>query len=233
MSLTDDLKASVGQIISEQWQTRRGYKVPEPTDLRLGNDGTQLDAAVLYADIADSTVLVDNYSPAFAAEVYKSYLLCAARIIRQDGGEITAYDGDRVMGVFIHDKKENAAIRAAMRINWAVLNIINPALQRYGANAYQMKHVVGIDTSPLFAARIGPRNYNDIVWVGRAANYAAKLAALNDAGYPIFITGSVYDNLDNAGRFGGNPLQHMWEERAWTTMNNMRIFRSNWWCVLE
>ena len=33
---------------------------------------------------------------------------------------------------------------------------------------------LGIDTSKLFVARTGIRKSNDLVWVGRAANYAAK-----------------------------------------------------------
>jgi class 3 adenylate cyclase len=47
-----------------------------------------------------------------------------------------------------------------------------------GQYVYQLKHVIGIDSSSLFACRIGIRNDNDAVWVGRAANYAAKLSAI-------------------------------------------------------
>jgi len=38
-----------------------------------------------------------------AAEIYKTYLHCAAKIIRSEGGSITSYDGDRIMGIFIGD----------------------------------------------------------------------------------------------------------------------------------
>ena len=56
------------------------------------NDGVNLDATVLYADMADSTALVDKYTKTFAAEIYKTYLHCAAKIITSEGGTITAYD---------------------------------------------------------------------------------------------------------------------------------------------
>src|SRR5262245_50206608 len=36
---------------------------------------------------------------------------------------------------------------------------------------YRVQHHIGIDTSPLFVARIGARNDNNLVWVGRDANY--------------------------------------------------------------
>jgi class 3 adenylate cyclase len=64
-----------------------------PKGLRLGNDAIKLDAVVLYADMADSTALVDTNKAAFAAEVYKSYLTCAAKIIKKQDGAVTAYDG--------------------------------------------------------------------------------------------------------------------------------------------
>ena len=44
-----------------------------------------------------------------AAEVYKSYMACAVRIIKDEDGSITAYDGDRVMGIFIGNVKNTTA----------------------------------------------------------------------------------------------------------------------------
>jgi len=134
---------------------------------------------------------------------------------------------DRVMGIFIGNSKNTTGAKTALQINWAVSKIVNPGLKaQYGTDAYQMKHVIGVDTSTLFACRIGVRNDNDIVWVGRAANYAAKLTTINE--YPVYITGTVFDSMDDGSKFGGNPQQLMWEERTWTSMNKMRVFRSSW-----
>ncbi len=80
-------------------------QVPETEDIKLGNEGVRLDGTVLYADLQDSTGLVDAYKTEFAAEVYKSYLLTACKIIRDEGGVITAFDGDRVMALYIGKKK--------------------------------------------------------------------------------------------------------------------------------
>jgi class 3 adenylate cyclase len=227
VALKEDLQEAVKKIFREQWTQRHGEVVPEPKDLGLGNDASNFKATVLYADIEGSTGLVDSQKAHLAAEVYKTYMVCAARIIKSNGGTITAYDGDRIMGIFIGKSKNTIAARTALQINWAVSNIVNAGLKtQYGDGAYQVKHVVGVDTSSIFACRIGVRNDNDIVWVGRAANYAAKLVAINE--YPVYITGEVFDSLDDGSKFGGNPRQLMWEERAWTSMNKMRIFRSNW-----
>jgi class 3 adenylate cyclase len=176
MGLKEDLEKEVAQIFKAKWSERDGQRVPEPEDLTLANDAVKLDATILYADMSDSTKLVDGHKPWFAAEVYKAYLTCAARIIRDNGGAITAYDGDRVMAIFIGSSKNSSAAIAALKINHAVLHIINPAIAVAQPDVtFRLGHVIGIDTSSLFAARIGIRKYNDLVWVGRAANYAAKL----------------------------------------------------------
>jgi class 3 adenylate cyclase len=226
MSLTDELRQETEQILRERWTRRDGSVVPDTDNLKLSNDGVDLDATVLYADLAGSTVLVDTKTPTFAAEVYKSYLHCAAKIIRSEEGEITAYDGDRVMAVFIGGYKSSRAIRAAMKINYARVNIINPAIERqYPLQSNIVNHSIGIDTSKLMVARTGIRGANDLVWVGPAANYAAKLSSL-DPNY-TWITKAVYDRAEQWATEGSNG-QNMWESRTWTTMGGKPIYRSNW-----
>jgi class 3 adenylate cyclase len=228
LALKEDLQETLAKIFKYRWSQRDGDVVPEPEDLRLANDAVNLEAVVLYADMAESTQLVDGYKPFFAAEVYKAYMACAARIVKENAGAITAYDGDRIMGVFIGASKNSTAAKTALQINWSVSRLINPAIrEQYGQDAHQMKHVVGVDTSKIFACRIGVRNDNDIVWVGPAANYAAKLSSIN-GNYPVYITGTVFDRLNDASKFGGTPPKIMWEERVWTEMEDMRIYGSNW-----
>ena len=229
--LKPELDTAVKDIFRGIWSERDGEVVPEPEDLKLGNDAVKLNATVLYADISSSTVLVDFYKAQFAAEIYKTFLICAAKIIKDEEGVITAYDGDRVMGVFIGDSKNTHAVRTALRIKAAVSHIVNPALKaQYPDTDYDLKHVVGVDTSELLVGRIGVRNDNDLVWVGRAANYAAKLSALNE-GFATYITDSVYGQMHDKVKYalGG---EDMWESRTWTAMNKMTIYRTNYyWTV--
>ena len=92
-------------------------------------------------------------------EIYKAYLVCAARIIRSlDGhriirsldGHITAYD--RIMAVFISNSQTSNAAKCSLQINWAVKNIVNPSLKKqYPQGDYAVKQVVGIDTSEIRA----------------------------------------------------------------------------------
>ena len=226
MALIDDLQTEVEAIFREKWTTRDGTKVPESGDLKLSNDAVKLDATVIYADLASSTQLVEAKTPTFAAEVYKTFLHCAAKIIRAEEGAITAYDGDRIMGVFIGEGKETTAARTALKINYVRLDIINPAVKKQYPNTdYEVRHVVGVDTSQVFIARTGIRGSNDLVWVGRAANYAAKLCTLTPD-FPSWITAAVYDNLTDSAKYSDG--KNMWEARSWTAMANATIYRSAW-----
>ena len=187
MGLEDNLRSEVRKTIQEGWTRREQRRVPQLDDLKLSNDAVTLEGTVLYADLDDSTKLVESMAAEFAAHVYKSYLACAARIVRSENGVITAYDGDRIMAVYAGGKKEDRAARTALKINFAVQEIVNPAIRdKYPTSVYSVRHVVAIDTSELFVARIGIRGFNELVWVWRAANHAAKLSC-----GPVFLLRSL------------------------------------------
>jgi class 3 adenylate cyclase len=231
MALPDDLHAEVSKIFAEQWEKTAGRVVPAPSSVGLGNKAIEFDeAVVLYADLDGSTSMVDTKQWWFSAEIYKTFLHCAAKIIKARDGVITAYDGDRVMAVFIGEHKCSNAVTAALQINNAVVNVINPALKAKYPNAdFVVRHVVGVDMSSIRAARTGVRGDNDLVWVGRAANYAAKLTSL-PSDTPTWITADVYDRMrDSLKTYNG---QAVWQPRLWTPMNNQRIYCSSWYWAI-
>lgn len=97
--------------------------------------------------------MVNNYKWEFSAEIYKTFLRCASQIIRSEGGAITAYDGDRVMAIFTGGTKNTDAVRCALKINYAVSEIIQPAINAQYTTDFKLSHVVGIDTSQLRTSR--------------------------------------------------------------------------------
>ena len=227
MPLKDELEAEVAEIFRERWELRDGQVVPDPEDLKLGNDGVRLDATILYADMTQSTKLVDTYKDHFAAEVYKTFLTCAARIIKASGGAITSYDGDRVMAVYHGGSKNSSAAKTALKINYAMAKIIRPKLTaQYPKVTYVPGHAVGIDTSTIMASRIGVKNDNDIVWVGRAANHAAKLCDLRVDGISSWITADVFKMLSAETKKTNGA--DMWKKYSWTQMDGAEIYGSTW-----
>jgi len=223
-----DIEQAVKNILTTQWASRKGQVIPSADDLTLGNDAVLLDGTILYADLDGSTKMVDGHPPWFAAEIYKAYLLATAKLIRTEGGEVAAYDGDRVMGVFIGARKNTSAVRCALKINWVVQKVINRLIKaEYPQRSFAVKQVVGVDTSSLWIARTGVRGANDLVWVGQAANYAAKLTELGSA-HPTWITHRVFDAM-HADVKHASDGREMWEKRRWTPMNELHIYCSNFW----
>ena len=227
MALFNDLQAEVRAFFKNPWPETTGRVVPYPDDVGLGNKAVLLkDAAVLYADLDGSTNMVDTKKWHFSAEIYKSFLHCAAKLVRAESGVITAYDGDRIMAIFIGEDKYDRAVRTALKLRWTVTNLIESEMKNQYNTDFIIAHTVGIDTSDLRAVRTGVRGDNDLVWVGRAANYAAKLTSLSSE-YPTWITKSVFDKLSEQSKISSDG-RAMWEARSWTKMNKMTIYRSAW-----
>jgi len=216
------------QIFKTQWSKRNGDKVPEPEDLQLGNDAVLLEGTVLYADLVDSTGLVQGFKDWFAAEVYKVYLKSACYLIQNNNGNITAFDGDRVMAVYVGTSKNTSAAKTALQITYIVKELNSLIKESYPSTAYTLRQSLGIDTSAHFIARTGVRKYNDLVWVGRSANYASKLCGLADPTYPVHITEEVFGNLSEETKYGGNPRQSMWEKIMWQA-RGIPVYRSSWY----
>lgn len=232
MSLKEDLSTKVKETFKESWLRTDGIVVPSTEDLGLGNTSKDIDVTILYADISSSTELVQNYKDWLASEIYKNFLYCCSKIIKQEGGEIRSFDGDRIMGIFIGNSKNTSAARCALKINWCVINIIQKEHDDHykDRSNYKLKHTCGIDSSKIMAIRSGIRGSNDLVWVGRSANYAAGLNDL-DHNYTTWITSDVYGNLHESVKITADG-KNMWEKQHWQK-RNISVYKSNYWWSID
>ncbi len=232
MAFEDDLVDEINEILAEPWSVRDGTVVPANESVALAGGAVKIDATMLYADLVDSTKIA-MYDRRVAARVFKCFLDCSSRIIRARGGDIRSFDGDRVMGVFVSSTKNTSAAKAALNINYAFLKIIKPKLEaRYEVfrdGTYTLAHCVGVDTSEVLVVRSGIRNNNDLVWVGKAPNVAAKLSSIRSSPYNSWISADVYDSMNDEAKTSNG--QSMWEERINVSAipGNGRAYRSSWW----
>jgi len=198
MSLTDDLLGRVEKIASSAWDIAPGRVVPDLRALPLANAGKSLSACILYADLSDSTGIVQRNIPSRSAEYYKAFLHCASRLILHNGGIIEAYDGDRVMGVFLGVGKEQNAVQTAFQLVRAMETVVNKTFSQYYPTSHDLlKFTVGIDTGDVVVCKAGVRGDSDLIWIGAPANYAAKLNSFQglDHAYPVRITAGVFNRL--------------------------------------
>ncbi|MFH1598837.1 MAG: adenylate/guanylate cyclase domain-containing protein [Pseudomonadota bacterium] len=232
MALSDELSASVQAFISTTWDKRDGRKIPETEEVALAGGAVEIDAAFLYADLADSSKMVRELDRRIAAKIIKSFLYCASKLIVARGGKIVSFDGDRVMGVFHGDSSSVSAAKCALQINWAVDRIREKFEASYESvrNAsFKIRHGVGVDTGTVLAVRGGVRGTNDLIWIGRAPNLAAKMSDLREQPYSSFITAAVFNMLNDETTYGGLERKSMWERRTWNFLgDNLYIYRSSW-----
>lgn len=235
MALWNDLTSEVNGIIGQAWSIRDGNVVPTTDSITLSGGGVKLEAVMLYADLAESTKLAMNFDGRVAAKVVKAFLGGCCRIIRAHSGHIRSFDGDRVMGVFVEGGKNTNAAICGLKINWLVTQLLRPTFRsKYpslAAGGFDISHGVGIDKSEVFVVRSGIRAHNDLVWIGRAPNVAAKLANVRDR-HPTIITQDVFNSLLDEAKFSIDTGTLMWEARTWNAAPSNAlndVYSSGWW----
>lgn len=223
MGLAENVDAEVCGTLSKEWNIRNGLVVPVSSDIALAGGGVRLDAAILYADLAGSTKLVMSLDKRVTARLFKSFLGASSRIIRHFGGEIRSFDGDRVMGIFLGDNKESVATKVALKINALVLDVLRPRFKAkydvFANGTHTIAHCCGVDTSEVLVVRAGVRNDNDLTWIGRAPNVAAKLSNIRNASVQTFITSTVLARLDSPSRFSKGT--DMWKAYTWNEVEGI------------
>jgi class 3 adenylate cyclase len=234
MGIKDDLSNEVLRIIQQSWDVRDGRTVPSNDDVALEGGGVRLDATVLYADLAQSSKLATDFQQRTAGKVIRIFLKCMCRLITEHNGAITSFDGDRVMGIFLGETKSTDAAKCALKMNYATSKIIEPIVKDYFTSVkdagFSISHCVGVDTSAVMAVRAGQRGSNDLVWVGRAPNLAAKLSEIRENYYHSWITEDVFRGLDDSAKFGGPENKLMWEKRSFQYIGEpTAVYGSTWW----
>jgi class 3 adenylate cyclase len=215
MTTKGELEAKVGEFARNIWgNIPDAYVVPSTGDLTFGNDGKRIEVTILYADISGSTKMVDDISDTRAAEYYKAFLHCASQLVKRNSGEIQAYDGDRVMAVFVGDSQADNAVAAALELHYAVREIINPIINAVYVNSPRtLQFTVGIDSGKCLVVKVGVRSVGELAWIGGAANYAAKLNSFEglDHDYPIRVTKQTFDKLTQRSLYGSQG-EMIWSE---------------------
>lgn len=235
MPTKEEITREVDNFFRGDYEITEGRVIPDVADIPLGKNGKEVELAMLFIDIRESTKIVDGLRRVTAAKMYKSFLWGVAQIARMNGGELRSFNGDGVLMAFIGSTKRSNAVKAALQMSWFAQEVLKPKMESIFENNQQLRDLdfdfgIGIDVGKVLVVRGGIRgeNNNDLVWVGNATNYAVKLSSLSKDNYRIYISEDVYKNMNESSKFGGDPKRNMWEERSWTDMGGMRIYRSNW-----
>lgn len=241
MALKEDLQKNIDEYFSGTYEITNGNVIPSVTDIEFGKKGREIELAMLFIDIRESTKIVDGFRRTTSARMYKSFLYGVSKIARENNGELRSFNGDGVLVVFAGDTKRTNAVKTAMQMSYFCKNILKPKIESYFLNNNQLSDLefdfgVGIDVGKVLIVRGGIKgeNNNDLVWVGNATNYAVKLSSLSKDGHHIYISEDVYKNMTEKTKYHTSNGQKidMWESRTWTDKGGITIYRSNYtWSV--
>ncbi|MNQ94599.1 hypothetical protein D3C85_1101210 [compost metagenome] len=117
------------------------------------------------------------------------------------------------MGIFKGTTQNTDAVNCARKIDYVVFKIISPnAVKKFSSvsrNKITIKHCIGIDVGESRAVRAGVRNNNDLIWIGRAPSFAAKLSDIREFPYSVFISKPCFLKLAESAKKSGD--KNIWE----------------------
>lgn len=233
---SDKISAETKEFFSGSYKVTDARVVPRAKDIKFGKYGKQMELAMMFVDIRESTKIVGGFHRATAARMYKSFLQSVVSIVKKYDGDVKSFNGDGVLAVFGGDSKCNHAVLAAYSINWYVVNTLRPIMQSYFENNSKLQDMefnfgIGIDLGNILIVRAGIKgeNNSDLVWAGNATNLSVKLNALSSANKPIYVTNRVYNRLNEKNKTYLDSDSSVWEKRYWTAMDNLIVYRTNYW----
>jgi class 3 adenylate cyclase len=85
----------------------------------------------------------------------------------------------------------------------------------------------GLDDGEIFAVRVGIKGTNDVAWVGRPTNTAAKLASYTNPDR-VRVTRAIYQRLNKDKKFTDG--KHMWSNEVMEAIGGVnRAYRWSTW----
>jgi len=157
----------------------------DPDRLELG--GKQLEATVLFTDIAGFSKISEEISPQELASLLNDYFTRMGDIIMARDGMINKFIGDAIMAIW------NAPLPNP---NHAVL-ACHAALdmQRTVASMAPIRMRIGVSTGPMIAGNIGHRERMEYTVIGDTVNLASRLEGANKAFGTKILVGEFTESL--------------------------------------
>src|SRR3989344_5994764 len=180
----DNLINDTNYFFEGDYETIQGRIVPSVDDVAFGRYGKEVELAMLFIDVKESTKIVDAFRLKTAARMYQSFLRGVTLIALKNNGEVRSFNGDGILITFYGSFKCNNAVRSALQMMDFINTILKPRLKSYFIKNKQAQSLtfdcgIGIDVGNVFVVRGGAKgtDNNDLVWVGNPTNYAVKLSA--------------------------------------------------------
>ncbi len=182
--------------------TRAGARVLGG-DIRRG-DGDEIDAAIMFCDMRDSTRLEAELGREAFLELLNRFFETVATQVEAQGGEILKFIGDAVLAIFPAQGDPLTARRQAMQAGCEIVQGLNAIQGQQGG--LTCRSVMGIAYGNVMYGNIGSKARLDFTVIGSAANIAARLGDYGKTyDHQIVVTRDFAD--ERAGIVPLGPLE--------------------------
>jgi class 3 adenylate cyclase len=210
-------RSIVQGLLKYKATVRDGLVLPATDDLKV-MEGRRMRAAFVYSDLHGFTKLVATQAENKSFVFLHTFIEISNRLTKLYKGEVVDVAGDRVLSVFHRPLGDNSrepiedAVTFALWLQTVFNRVIGPVFTGNGLG--QLSLGIGIDYGEVVAGCVGIRNNKRIVFLGDAANLAAKLqdearagetvvSSIVGANWPSFLNGNGWtparENLQGLG----------------------------------
>ncbi|TVQ74232.1 MAG: HAMP domain-containing protein [Chromatiaceae bacterium] len=173
--------------------------------VKLG--GRQVEASVMFADIAGFTRMSETMDPDKVAGLLNEYFTHVSHIARLHQGSIDKFMGDGVMLVFgVTDEDPDHrfhAIASGVMLQHLVARL-NQVREVEGQEPVRFR--VGINSGPMMAGNMGAEDRMQYTVVGDAVNLASRLMTAAEPGQ-VLICEALFEDPDIRWRVRGQPYR--------------------------
>jgi adenylate cyclase len=140
--------------------------------------GVEIETAILFADIRNSTGLAETLEPSQFADTLNRFYATATDVLIRHDATVDKLIGDEVMAFFVPGFAGPDFKRSAVRAGLALLRKLG-----YGGEQESWLPVgIGIDAGVAFVGNVGGEDFVDFTALGDPVNTAARIQAAAKSG---------------------------------------------------
>jgi adenylate cyclase len=155
---------------------------------KMPRGGAEVDAAILFADVRNSTAIAERLGPTRYSEALNRFYSVAADVLIRRDAVVDKLIGDEVMAFFVSGHAGRDFKRKAVETGKELLK----ATGQFDANGPELPIGIGIESGIAFAGNIGPDNVVDFTVVGDPVNLAARIQGVAGAG-ELLVGANLFD----------------------------------------
>ena len=176
-------------------------------EIRRG-DGDEIDAAILFCDLRNSTSLEEKLGRLAYLELLNEFFEKTTDAVNENGGEVLKFIGDAVLAIFPAGSDKAAACQQASASASEIISLFSKAHSDEVQNEIDCS--IGIAFGGVTYGNVGSQERLDFTVIGSAANIAARLADLGKReGQKIMMTEDVASHDEGNLQLGKFELRNV------------------------